>query len=121
MQNRETLEVLGYEKASFRYSSGSTPLQLSAELSGGDFAREKCLERGSDVLNVLRRFVHELETEVANACGAPGIHVRTRFLRLRTEYCISTANVGHYRMRASLWISHGHSMPFAWPPAIAIG
>ena len=78
------------------------------------------LERGRDVLHLLRRFVHEFQTEVANTRLTPRIDVRACLLRLRAEDRISAANVSDHRMRTALRISQRHPMLFAWPAAIAV-
>ena len=78
------------------------------------------MERGSDLLNFVSRFVHEFQTKVANTRLAPGFDVRACFLRFSSEDRVAAAHVGEYRMRAALWISQCHPMLFAWPAAIAI-
>jgi hypothetical protein len=120
LQDGETFKILGHKKAAFRYSSRSLSLECSAELARVDSAREKCLERGSHLLNFVGRFMHEFQTKVANARLAPRFDVRACFLRFSAEDRVPAAYVGKYRMRAALWISQGHPMLFAWPAAIAI-
>ncbi len=120
MQNGETLEVLGHEEASFGDSLGSMTFQFTAQLAPADSAGEKCLERGCDVLNLMRRFVYEFQTKVANTGLAPRIDMRTRLLRFRAEDRIPAADVGYHRMRTALRISQGDPMLFARSAAIAV-
>jgi hypothetical protein len=120
LQNRKTLEIFGHEKTSFRNSRWSVSFEFSAQLARSDPAGEKRLECRRDVLNLVRRFVHEFQPEVANSYLTPWIDVRTCFLRLSAEHRIPAANVGYYRMRTALWISQRDPMLFAGPAAIAI-
>ena len=78
------------------------------------------MKRGSDLLNLVCRFMDEFQAKVANAGLAPRVDVRTCFLRLSAEHRIPAANVGYYWMRAALWISQSDAMLFAGPAAIAI-
>src|SRR5580692_2945591 len=102
LQNRKALEVPGHEEASFRDSRRRISLQLIAQLTRVDSSGEKGLKRGSDLLNLVCRFMHEFQAKVANAGVNPRVDVRTCFLRLRAEDRIPTPNVGYHRMRAAL-------------------
>jgi hypothetical protein len=71
LQNRKTLEIFGHEKTSFRNSRWSVSFEFSAQLARSDAAGEKRLECRRDVLNLVRRFVHEFQPEVANSYLTP--------------------------------------------------
>ena len=78
------------------------------------------MERGSNVLNFLSRFMHEFQSKMANTRRAPTLHVRAGLLRLRPEDRVPTSDVGEYGMRTSLRIFESHPMLFAGPTAIAV-
>lgn len=78
------------------------------------------MECGCDVLNLIRRFMHEFETKVTNTNVAPGLDVRACFLRFGAEHRIPAANVGEHGMRTAMWIAQSHPMVFTWPAAISI-
>ncbi len=120
LQDGEALEIGGHEEASFGDSSRSDPPQFAPELSRVHSAREKGLERGCHLLQLVRGFVDEFQSKVANARGAPGIQVRACLLRLRSKYRIAATHVGHHGMRAALRIPQGNAMLLAGTPAIAV-
>ena len=71
-------------------------------------------------IDLLRRFVRELQAEARDAGRAPRVQMQAGLLRFGAEDGVAAADIGHHGMRAARGVAQRHAVLFAGAAAIAI-
>ena len=115
----QLFEILGNEQTAVGRTSLGVFVDLVNQGVRVDFPTEKLLEPLRDRENLFRRFVDEFDSVIADAAFSPIVHKPPAKLRLRTEYGVSTTDVGQNRMLPALRVGQSDLMGLAGVTAIA--